>query len=193
MKVHIYILKNPATLEIKYVGKALDVKKRLQRHLAFARDKKNKRYLSNWLRKISLNPILEVIETCELSEWKERETYWILYYKNLGCKLCNLSNGGEGAGIGNKNCLGRTMSEQTKLKIGKANKGRTISSEKFKVYIQNRNNSGSKNGNSKKVIHITSKIKYDSLIEACNLLGLKYNLEVVRIRNQSKKANFKYI
>ncbi len=36
------------------------------------------------------------IDTCKESLWEEKEKYWINYYKKLGFKLLNISNGGNG-------------------------------------------------------------------------------------------------
>lgn len=43
-----------------------------------------------------INILIKQIDTCNESEWEERELYWIKYYKNLGFKLMNLDKGGKG-------------------------------------------------------------------------------------------------
>lgn len=124
MKIYIYVLKDPINNTVRYIGQTNNLTQRLHRHLNNAKSNKDRRHISNWIRSLTLNPIMEVIEECESFNKNEREQYWIDYYKNLGCDLCNASNGGPGAGVGNTNCKGRVMSEETKKKISEANKGR---------------------------------------------------------------------
>jgi len=125
MKISIYTLTDPNTNKIRYVGQTNDPKRRLSRHINNSRAFKDKRHISNWIRSLTSAPIMDVIEVCEYSIRNSRENYWIDYYKDQGCDLCNSSNGGAGAGIGNKNCLGRVMSDETRTKISNSNKGNT--------------------------------------------------------------------
>lgn len=146
MKIYIYTLKDPATNSIRYVGQTNDLKRRLDRHVTNSRSLKDNRHISNWIRSLNTVPVMDVVETCEYSVRNEREQYWIDYYKNQGFDLCNSSNGGAGAGIGNKNCVGRIMSDETKAKIAKANKGNSYGKEnggggvKKPIYQYNKNN-----------------------------------------------------
>ena len=39
---------------------------------------------------------IELLETCDEKNWKERESYYISFYKMKGYDLCNLTYGGEG-------------------------------------------------------------------------------------------------
>jgi hypothetical protein len=70
--------------------------------------------------------IIEIIEdNLVWEEACEREKYWITYYGRRNLKkgtLCNLTDGGEGT-------YGMVLSESTKKKIGKANKGRKHTEE----------------------------------------------------------------
>lgn len=53
-----------------------------------------------WIRtvlKTGHRPVLKILEKCKMEEWKERECYWINYYKNMGCDLTNNKGGGDGA------------------------------------------------------------------------------------------------
>ena len=146
MKIYIYTLKDPTTNTIRYVGQTNDLKRRLDRHVTNSRSLKDNRHISNWIRSLNTIPIMDVVETCDYSVRNEREQYWIDYYKNQGCDLCNSSNGGAGAGVGNKNCVGRIMSEETKAKIAKANKGNSYGKGKGgggvkkAIYQYNKNN-----------------------------------------------------
>ena len=124
MKIYIYTLKNPTTNNIRYVGQTNNPKRRLDRHVTNSMSLRDNRHISNWIRSLNIIPIMDIIETCDYSVRNEREKYWIDYYKSQGYDLCNLSNGGAGAGIGNKNCLGRIISNETRIKISNANKGK---------------------------------------------------------------------
>lgn len=134
MKIYIYTLSHPVTNEIKYVGKTNSIKRRLQGHIDYARNpKKKRRYISYWILKLlkeDLRPILTVLEECNDTNWIEREKYWINFYKNQGCKLCNLTEGGEGTHgyeypkylreLRKNARIGYSTPEETKNKIAKS-------------------------------------------------------------------------
>lgn len=124
MIVYIYTLSHPVTAEIRYVGQTNDPKRRLNRHIQNAKSFKDKRHVSNWIRSLNDHPIMTIVEECDYSQRNIAEQHWIDFYKKQSCDLCNSSKGGAGAGIGNKNCVGRVVSTETKQKISKANKGR---------------------------------------------------------------------
>jgi hypothetical protein len=52
----------------------------------------------------------------------QAERFWIAYFKQMGCQLTNLTDGGEGL-------LGYRHSDVTKAKISDANKGKSCSAE----------------------------------------------------------------
>lgn len=166
--IHIYILKNPDTNEVRYVGQTNDIKRRLDRHIQNSRNIRDKRHVSNWIRSLTNKPIMEVVETCDESTRNEREQYWIDYYKTQGCDLCNHSNGGAGAGIGNTNCLGRVLSEETKEKLRRANK------------------------QSRKTQHVSSGKIYNTLKEACKEYNLHYVNEFIKLKRGTSKI-FAYL
>ncbi len=92
----IYVLRNPATEEIFYVGQTkMPLETRLGGHIAETganRDKIN--YIKEIL-ETGQKPIIEAIETiatkCYIDTMavNEREIYWIKYHKSLGCNLLN--------------------------------------------------------------------------------------------------------
>ncbi len=111
MKTYIYVLKNPINLEIRYVGKTTCLKRRFRSHIC-AKAKKNS-YLSSWigaLRIKGLLPLMEVIDTVYGNDWKQKESDYIALHRNQGCKLVNLTDGGEG-------CDGYKHSDETKIKM----------------------------------------------------------------------------
>ena len=92
----IYVLRNPITEEIFYVGQTMQpLETRLSGHISETganRDKIN--YIKSIL-ETGQKPIIEVIETistkCYIDTMavNEREIYWIRYHKSLGCNLLN--------------------------------------------------------------------------------------------------------
>lgn len=129
---YIYILKQPITGEVRYVGKADDPEERLKKHIWNCNQ--NNCHKNNWIRALKtklLKPTLEIIEECEKTKWVEREKYWILFYKNKGANLVNSTDGGEGIINATKevrekilkSLLGRTHTEETKTKMSKSAMG----------------------------------------------------------------------
>lgn len=94
----IYVLRDPRTNEIRYVGKTVKpLNDRLASHINDSKTKKSHR--GRWiasLLKIGLSPIIEMIETCG-DNWAERERFWIAHYRAATEKLTNECDGGEGA------------------------------------------------------------------------------------------------
>ena len=141
----IYLLKDPTTYEIRYVGKSVNPTARYSKHLFESKKKGKKNYLYCWIRSLiikDLKPLMEIIEYCD--NWQEREKFWINYYSNE--KLTNLSEGGVGSTgykhteewkraasermKNNKIMTGRKLSEETKKKIGKSNTGKIFTNER---------------------------------------------------------------
>jgi predicted GIY-YIG superfamily endonuclease len=113
--VYIYSLSNPISNEIKYVGKAKNIEKRLREHLyEKANNKKN-----NWiksLKKMNLIPKIEIIDIVDECEWQFWEKYWISQFKTWGFELKNSNEGGCGA---------NNPSSETRFKNGSGKRGKT--------------------------------------------------------------------
>lgn len=182
-KVKIYILKDPDTLEIRYVGKTLmSLEHRLGNHINNARGQKHNKHLSNWILKLlslGKRPLIELIEECENKNWQDREKYWISFYPNL----LNLTIGGDG-------CLGFLHDEKTKEKCRKANLGRKHT-EEFKKNMSKRLKGKSLSESHKKNIGKANKGKRASeetrkkLSEAHK--GIKQSEESKRKRSETIK------
>lgn len=130
--VYIYCLKHPKTQQIRYVGKTINIKRRLTQHIQDAKRHISKRRTINWiynLLKSNLRPIIEIIEICDENNWQEREVYWINYYKEK-TNLCNHHDGGLG-------CLGRKLTDFEKEKIRKIGYKQSHFSEEEKSIIWN--------------------------------------------------------
>jgi hypothetical protein len=95
MNAFIYSLTDPITYQIRYVGKTVNLEKRLYNHINHAKTMKYKRHVYYWINSLLKKgklPIMNVLEECDIN-WQEREKYWIEQYKE---NLCNHTLGGEG-------------------------------------------------------------------------------------------------
>lgn len=92
----IYVLKNPVTNMIFYVGKTtLPIHVRLIQHISKARTKKygNKK-LTEYINSLKGKPVIQVIDTILCNNDRERhldtlEMFWINGLKNCGLPLVN--------------------------------------------------------------------------------------------------------
>jgi group I intron endonuclease len=137
MPIFIYSLIDPFTLELRYVGKTERIFQRLHDHC----NDKSKTHKANWIRSIinrGKTPIQLILEVLtDNSDWQERETYWIKHYRDLGFKLVNSTDGGDGVvnlsqESRNKiinTWLGRKHKLETLIKISEASKGRKHNEE----------------------------------------------------------------
>lgn len=91
----IYVLKDSLG-QIRYVGQTtIGPTKRLRAHKAQAKAGR-KHPVSCFVKKYMDSVVIEVIEVCPKETLNERERHWIKHYRDLGLKLLNLTNGGEG-------------------------------------------------------------------------------------------------
>jgi len=105
MKVYIYSLNDPDSLSVRYIGKTMNLKKRLSSHINEAKRCKGRRYVLNWIKSlldINKKPIINIIEECTQDNWEEKERYWVDHYRKIIPNLCNNADGGLG-GSGTKN------------------------------------------------------------------------------------------
>lgn len=102
----IYSLSDPDTKEIRYIGKANNLKLRLWSHIHEAKHNLRNLHKCNWIKLLLKNgkkPIIEVIEEVVIEEWIDCEKYWIAQFKAWGFNLINKTEGGE-CGIISENC-----------------------------------------------------------------------------------------
>ena len=100
---NIYVLIDPRTNMIRYVGKANNVTQRYQAHLNRAR--KHQIHKKNWIEQLKregLKPIIEVIDVVPIADWIFWETYWISQARTWGFDLINYTSGGDGCTFGNQ-------------------------------------------------------------------------------------------
>jgi hypothetical protein len=110
---NIYCLIDPISNLIRYIGKADDVKIRLNEHIR--KSKYTKTHKNNWIQSLlnkNLKPKLEIIDTIPIEEWGFWEQYWIDQFKVWGFNLTNLANGGKGGNLGYE--INKKISESKK-------------------------------------------------------------------------------
>jgi len=107
----IYVLRDPRTSDVKYVGKTKNPYSRKKAHSSPSQIRGQGIRKIEWtleLISLGLRPQFEIIEECEDGKWKEREEFWIAHYG-----LANLVNVRPDATPGNLNAC----SENTKEKL----------------------------------------------------------------------------
>lgn len=99
--VYIYCLRDPLTLDVRYVGRCNIPRKRLLSHIADANRVETRGEKVMWIRSLleqGQRPIMEVIElVADGVRWQERECFWIADYRIRGANLTNATYGGEGS------------------------------------------------------------------------------------------------
>lgn len=136
----IYVLIDPRTEAIRYIGATSEPDRRLLGHIQ--ESKRSDTYKSRWIRtltKLGLAPAMEIVEEVVGDDWGERERWWIAHGKSEGWRLTNATDGGDGVPgyvytdeVRKRmfdRLRGRPVSEETRRKIGAANKGRARSPE----------------------------------------------------------------
>ncbi len=115
----IYILSDPRTDEIRYVGKTTRVlARRLREHLQAAGLKKHT-HKTHWLlqlKELGLKPLIEEVEVTAVAD--EAEMFWIEQFRALGFKLVNSTVGGEGRRCGSK-LPAETRAKMSAIHMGK--------------------------------------------------------------------------
>jgi hypothetical protein len=92
---YIYALLDPRDNEVRYIGKTINPKKRLQEHLSDSKREYN--YRSMWIKSLlkeNLKPLIKFLKICPLSDFVKYETEYIQLYKNG--KLTNSDETGQG-------------------------------------------------------------------------------------------------
>lgn len=94
----IYVLKDPKTKEVVYVGKTYSIKQRFYKHTCLKMQVTKNSPIAKWLTSLLLSGTKPIIESIEVvgENWEDREIYWIDFYRKLNLNLLNKSNGGKG-------------------------------------------------------------------------------------------------
>lgn len=104
MIIYIYVLTDPDTGIVRYVGKAVDLTKRMYGHCHVNPASKNQRAM--WIASLAAvgkKPNMTVIEHCTEQNWKDAERRWIAHYLPTG-HLTNKGAGGESGKHSDRRC-----------------------------------------------------------------------------------------
>jgi len=125
--VHIYCLRDPRTQEIRYIGKASDLRWRMFGHLCPSSLKTNT-HKNNWIKsllKLGLRPLCESIFRVPVVHWEVAERAAIAEAKALGFNLTNETDGGDGGSISKLKGVPRPA--DVVARIRRRNLGKTVS------------------------------------------------------------------
>lgn len=145
----IYLLIDPVTSAVRYVGKTNNPRRRFNQELSEARRNPNGTRRNSWIKNLldrGFKPEQFIIDIVPTDEWAFWEIHYIGLFKTFGYILTNHSNGGCGPNSvsaetrkklstalkGNTNKRGTKLSDDTKLKLSDIAKGRinTLESRK---------------------------------------------------------------
>ncbi|WP_080421237.1 GIY-YIG nuclease family protein [Burkholderia ubonensis] len=115
----IYVLRDPRTGAVRYVGKTVQtLARRLSAHMLRSAAKRTHR--DCWIAGLmaaGFEPVIECIATAG-ADWAEREQFWIAHYRAAGCDLTNQTDGGEGSpGIEVSETQRRGMSQRQSMRM----------------------------------------------------------------------------
>jgi hypothetical protein len=102
----IYSLSDPDTNEIRYIGKANNLKYRLWAHVHEAKHNLRNQHKCNWIKTLldkDKKPVIDVIEEVSIDNWQACEIYWISQFTAWGFNLINKTKGGE-CGVISEKC-----------------------------------------------------------------------------------------
>lgn len=211
----IYILSEPLHGNIRYVGKTKDPNRRLKRHIS--ERNLHDSYKDRWIRKIIDDgglPEITVIDTVDDKKWCYWEKFYISYFKFIGCKLTNGTEGGDQP----PSTKGRKHTIESRLKMSDSKKGKPIpwlnkGEKRTELHKKNLSksckgrispNKGNKYSNEfREKLSKSSTVKrkvnqysldnifiksWDSIAEAQNTLQIKHISEVCRNVNYHKST-----
>jgi group I intron endonuclease len=121
--IFIYGLMDPITNQVRYIGKSVNPKQRLRRHIANINLYDS--HKDRWLRKLNENgvrPEIIIIDEVSEDDWQFWETHYIAYFKFLGCSLTNGTDGGDQP----PSTKGRRHTEESRKKMSDTKKGKPI-------------------------------------------------------------------
>jgi group I intron endonuclease len=129
-KYLIYGLVDPRDGNLRYIGKSSQGLGRAREHSYPSYLDVDRSYCANWIRELQelgLTYTSVVIQDFEDADiLSQAEMYWIAYFRTIGCRLTNLTLGGEGH-------LGYSPNQETRSKISSALKGKVRSASHSKA------------------------------------------------------------
>jgi len=124
IKYLIYGLVDPRNGNLRYIGKSCQGLNRAREHCFPSYLDVDYSYCGNWIRKLQKLGLkytwVIIQEFSDADILSQAEIYWIAYFRAMGCRLTNMTIGGEGT-------LGYKLSQAAKAKISLALKGKVRS------------------------------------------------------------------
>ena len=170
----IYGLLDQITKELRYIGLSKNIQSRVINHYKIQTcDKYAKTYLHKWLRSLSSRPDFIIIE--ETTDLIEAEQFYIAYFRSIGMRLVNTTDGGEGVS-------GYKFSEEQKQKISEKTKEamKNLSKEKKDNMVKHIKGKPAKN---RQGLIDQFGITYSSLTEVSKKLKCSLSLVSLAVKN----------
>lgn len=123
MTVLIYILTDPRTGYVRYVGKTTNLSARICDHMRSTHGSHRAHWIAD-MKDAAVSPtvdIVEEIENSDDSDWQEAERFWIAYLRFIGSPLTNHDSGGNG---------GKKLSRDHRARISAGHTGKKYSDER---------------------------------------------------------------
>lgn len=97
---YIYALRDPSTEETRYIGVTNDLDGRLKAHISRARSHQTNHHCANWIRQLlgkGMTPEIAVVTVVQPDQdWQRVEADAIASALSAGCRLTNMTGGGDG-------------------------------------------------------------------------------------------------
>lgn len=131
----IYGLIDPRDRLLRYIGKSDAPHERLRQHIVESgREVHHRAHWIQALLRLGLMPEVVLLEQVAVEDWEQAERWWIAWFRALGAKLVNDTDGGDGGNIGPearermaakiRGVKRGPLSEAHRAAIGAANKGK---------------------------------------------------------------------
>jgi len=181
---YIYSLRDPIDNQIKYIGKANDIKFRFYTHTVNCNLLKNTPKIQ-WiksLKKQGLNPIIEEVDCVDKNEWQFWEIYYISLFRSWGFKLKNITNGGDG-----NTCPYRTEEFKKKVSLKLKNRKTYDRTPEIRLKISNSQKETYKKG---RISNITPEIARKAIEKWKKpVIQLDKNFNVIKEYDSIKSVN----
>lgn len=119
--IYIYTLSCPITGFVKYVGKTVDPKTRLRKHITAKKQAATSKWIFS-LKDRGLLPIFEIIDETDLDNWQQMEIRYIKLFKSFGAPILNHTIGGEGGNtMGGRKLTIEQSKKISDFKLGRPN------------------------------------------------------------------------
>lgn len=116
----IYLLRDPVTLEPRYVGVTSRLLEKRMRQHYYQAERAVNRPVCDWIRALVRRGLRPVVEVIEVTPDRMREAFWIAHYRAQSDRMLNMTDGGRDCPASNP---------AVAAKISAALKGRKLSPE----------------------------------------------------------------